>query len=153
MGNWDFTHPAYEQDYRNHDLNMLYERYFDLIGRACRSGLFDIIGHIDVIKKFGYRPHENLESLWSETAQLLKNNGTCIEVNTAGRDAPVGSFYPDQCFLELCFKRGVPVTLGSDAHEPAQVGRYFKEALAMIKAAGYSEISVFTRRIKSGLPL
>lgn len=121
MGSWDFTHPVYADVYREKDISGLYNAYFKLVWDACRCGLFDIIGHIDVIKKFGYRPAENLESLWIKTAGLLKESGTCLELNTAGQDAPVGDFYPDRRLLEICCSEGVSITLGSDAHGPDQV--------------------------------
>lgn len=149
IGKWDFTHPVYADDYKNQDLDELYRRYFKLVQDACKSGLFDIIGHLDVVKKFGYRPAANLDSLRIETARLLRETNTCLELNTAGRDAPVGEFYPDQRFLEICLSSGVQVTMGSDAHSPEQVGRHFQDALALLKNTGYRELTVFKQRQKS----
>jgi histidinol phosphatase-like PHP family hydrolase len=45
------------------------------------------------------------------------------------------------------------VTMGSDAHSPLQVGRYFPEAAELLKAAGYSELSVFEKRVRQSSPL
>ncbi len=153
MDDWDFTHPVYADTYKNRNIDELYRHYYKLVREVCLSGLFDIIGHIDVIKKFGYRPEDGLQSLWDETADLLKTTNTAIELNTAGRDAPVGDFYPDFPFLERCFRSGVPVTLGSDAHSPGQVGRYFPEALDLLKKAGYREIAVFRQRKRDAISL
>lgn len=149
MDGWDFTHPAYIKGFESADLDEVYRRYFELVCEACQSGLFDIVGHVDVIKKFGYRPEGRLESYWSRTARVLKESGTCLELNTAGRDAPVGEFYPARPFLEICRQEGVSVTLGSDAHSPEQVGRYFDEGLKLLQSAGYREIAVFTGRQQS----
>ena len=151
MDDWDFTHPVYADDYRNKDLGRLYRRYFDLVREACLSGLFDIIGHVDVIKKFGYFPVEDLEPFWLSTAAVLSETGTSVELNTAGRDAPVGEFYPHRRLLELCLKAGVAVTLGSDAHAPEQVGRYFPEAEQLLKEVGFQEIAVFSHRRRSAV--
>jgi len=153
LGDWDFTHPVYAEDYQNRDLNQIYHSYFELVWGLCRCGLFDIIGHIDVVKKFGYRPSEDLEPLLVQTARILKETETCFELNTAGRDAPVGEFYPEQRFLELLFAEGVAVTLGSDAHSPGQVGRYFSEAVGLLKAVGYRELAAFEKRVKHAVPL
>ena len=153
MGDWDFTHPVYADTYKERDLNRLYQTYFELVWDLCRSGLVDIIGHIDVIKKFGYRPTIDLEPLWAQTARILKQTDTCVELNTAGRDAPVREFYPEKLLLEKCFEEGVSVTLGSDAHGPQQVGRYFEEAVELLKEAGYRELTVFEKRVKSSLSL
>ncbi len=153
MGDWDFTHPVYADTYRERDIDELYKVYFELVAGICRSGLFDIIGHIDVIKKFGYRPAADLDSLWIKTADILKSTDTCFELNTAGKDAPVGDFYPDRRLLEICKGKGVPVTLGSDAHSPGQVGRYFTEAIDLLRAVGYKELAVFCRRDRKSISI
>lgn len=150
---WDFTHPAQAGRYRDLDIDKLYQRYFSLVEDACRCGLFDVIGHIDVVKKFGYRPEKALEKTWEETARVLLETGTAIELNTSGRDAPVGEYYPHRRFLEICSAVGVPVTLGSDAHDPSQVGRYFPAALALLKNCGYRELTIFRERKKAFVPL
>ena len=43
-------------------------------------------------------------------------------------------------------ERGVPVTLGSDAHGAGRGRRAVREALAVLRAAGYSSITRFDRR-------
>lgn len=153
LDDWDFTHPIYACDYQNRDLKQLFRRYFALVEEVCRSGLFDLIGHIDVIKKFGFFPDEDLEQYWRKTASVLKETGTCLELNTAGRDAPVGEFYPHRRLLELCFEQGVAVTIGSDAHAPEQVGRHFPEAETLLKEIGFREIAVFTNRRRGALKI
>jgi histidinol-phosphatase (PHP family) len=154
IGDWDFTHPRHAEKYESADLPQIYRRYFELIWQACSSGLFDIIGHIDVIKKFGHRlPDREMEPFWKETARVLKENDICFELNTAGKAAPAGEFYPGRPLLELCREEGVPVTLGSDAHAPEQVGRYFDEARALLREVGYRELAVFTKRRRSSIPL
>jgi histidinol-phosphatase (PHP family) len=49
----------------------------------------------------------------------------------------------------MASKIGIPVTLGSDAHKPDQVGRHFNEALAMLKQVGYTRITRFRNRKRS----
>ncbi|MGB4182272.1 MAG: histidinol-phosphatase HisJ family protein [Dethiobacteria bacterium] len=154
MEDWDFTHPLYTSRYETDSLLEIYRCYFNLLWQACASGLFDIIGHVDVIKKFDYRlPESVMESYWRQTARVLKENGLCFELNTSGKAAPVCEFYPGRRLLELCFQEGVPVTLGSDAHGPEQVGRYFDDAIRLLKEIGYRELAVFSKRQRSFIPL
>ncbi len=153
LGDWDFTHPVYADTYKERDIEQIYSSYFDLLSKLCRSKLFDIVGHIDVVKKFGYRPEKNLEQYWQKTVQVLKETGICLELNTAGKDAPVGDFYPDRRLLELACAAGVPVTLGSDAHSPEQVGRFFPEAIDLLRSAGYRELAVFDNRAQSAVAI
>jgi len=154
MDDWDFTHPLYAAQFETADLAQVYRRYFELLWQACDSGLFDIIGHIDVIKKFGYRlPGAAMEPYLERTARILKEKGLCFELNSSGRAAPAAEFYPGRRLLELCCREGVPVTLGSDAHAPDQVGRYFDDALQLLREVGYRELAVFTARQRSFIPL
>jgi len=149
MEGWDFTHPVYADTYQDRDLDALYDQYFKLVWATINTGLFDIIGHIDVIKKFGFRPAGSLEYYWQKTSKILAESETCFELNTAGRDAPVGDFYPDRRLLELAAAEGVRVVTGSDAHSPDQVGRYFDDARALLLETGFRETVSFQKRCKS----
>ena len=153
MGSWDFSHPVYVEEFERRNLRDIYRDYFTLVWEACRSRLFDIIAHPDVIKKFGHLYPGDLEDYWQETALQLKETDTCLELNTAGRDAPVKKFYPASRLVEICRERGVAVTLGSDAHAPEQVGRYFDEARQVLVQAGYRAVAVFNGRRRDSLSL
>ncbi len=154
IGGWDFTHPRHAGRYGSSNLGQIYRSYFKLLWQACSCSLFDIIGHVDVVKKFGFRlPHAEMEPYWRRTARVLKENDICFELNTSGRAAPVAEFYPGRRLLELCCLEGVPVTLGSDAHAPEQVGRYFDDALDLLRDVGYRELAVFSERRRSFIPL
>jgi histidinol-phosphatase (PHP family) len=78
---------------------------------------------------------------------LIHEKGHAVEVNTSGLDHPVGEIYPSQRLLVACRKKGIPVTLGSDAHRPESVGGHRKAGLAAIRQAGYQTLTGFTRRI------
>lgn len=143
---WGFDNPSLIDGYRSMDVAEIYRRYFDLLGQAAKSGLFDIMAHPDLVKKFGFRPEEDLLPLYRETIKTFSLAGVCVEVNTAGLRAPVGEIYPDLIFLQLCKEYGIPVTTGSDAHRPDQVGAGFPEAKTLLKIAGYNEVAVFENR-------
>lgn len=140
---WGFDNPACIEEYQNHDIDELYRRYFQLVQQAARSGLFNVMAHPDLIKKFGYRPKGDLRGLYAETAGVFAESGVCIEINTAGLRAPVEEIYPALEFLHACQKHGVPVTAGSDAHAPEQVGRGFDLARSLLVRAGYTGVVLF----------
>jgi histidinol-phosphatase (PHP family) len=108
--------------------------------------LFDIIGHTDLIKKFGHRPRVDPEPFYREAAAVFKEADAVVELNTSGRDKQAGEFYPSRAMLEALIAEGVPLTLGSDAHKPAEVGRYFDEARQLLLDLGVREIVAFERR-------
>ncbi len=147
MDGWDFSHPSFTDEFDKRSLRDIYRDYFFLLGEACRSGLFDIIGHIDGIKKFGYRPSRDfLRSVYEQIAEVMAVTGVCLEVNTAGIDAPVAEVYPDPELIHLCRQKGVNLTLGSDAHHPRQVARHFAEIRLLLLDAGVKKLAVFNGR-------
>ncbi|OPY57718.1 MAG: Histidinol-phosphatase [Pelotomaculum sp. PtaU1.Bin035] len=143
---WSFDRMEEIDRYGEWDIWELYERYFNLVQQAALSGLFDIMAHPDLIKKFNFLPSGDLWPLYEETARVFKRAGVCLEVNTAGLRYPVREIYPSPDLLEAAFRNGLPVTLGSDAHIPEQVNAGFTEAVALIKETGYTEIALFEKR-------
>jgi histidinol-phosphatase (PHP family) len=131
-----------------------WRRYFVWLRNAARSGLFDSLSHPDLVKFFGVRAgEEQTHYLHVETADAIEAAGTCIEVSAAGLHKPVGELYPDRALLEACRERGVPITLASDAHEPAHVGRDVDRAAAFAREVGYETVTVFDGRRKRQEPL
>lgn len=153
LDGWAFDHPAEVARYAEWDIGELYERYFGVVREAIRSGLFDIVGHVDLIKKFGYRPAGG----WSELeAAVCEEAGRCdtpVELNTAGFDKPVGEQYASCGFLRRCAAAGLPLVFGSDAHRPEEVGRHFWRAEAVARDAGFRACAWFEARRRSEIPL
>ncbi|MGQ9498039.1 MAG: histidinol-phosphatase [Desulfotomaculales bacterium] len=153
LDGWGFDNPEQLAGYEERDPDELYRAYFTLLGQAAASGLFDIMAHPDLIKKFGCRPATDPAPLYETAAAIFARAGVCVEVNTAGLRAPAAEIYPAPAFLYACRRFGVPVTVGSDAHHPEQVGAGLEEAVALLKEAGYRSIAVFTGRRRSFLYL
>lgn len=153
IGGWGFDDPKHIDRYADWDIDELYRTYFDLVRGAAATGLFDIIGHLDVVKKFGHRPAADPAGLFTAVAAALRDAGVCIEVSTAGLRKPVGEIYPGPALLAECACQGVPASLGSDAHQPSEVGIDFDRALEALGAAGYREINAFQRRQRTPIPL
>jgi histidinol-phosphatase (PHP family) len=150
---WGFDHPRNIEGYAGRDLMALWERYFDLLGDAAESGLFDVLAHPDLIKKFGFRPDADVRHLYEACLDRVAAAGSVIEVNSGGLRKPVGEIYPGFNFLLLCRERDIPLTLGSDAHCPEEVGEGFEEVLSLLRKVGYEELTIFNRRKRSLLRL
>jgi histidinol-phosphatase (PHP family) len=150
---WGFDDPRYIDGYQGRDIFALWSRYFELLTQAAESGLFDILAHPDLIKKFGFRPAGDVSGLFEGCLNRVAAAGIAVEVNTAGLRKPVAEIYPSEHFLKACRERDIAVTLGSDAHRPEEVGDRFGEALALLRHVGYEEIAVFSARQRSYLPI
>jgi histidinol-phosphatase (PHP family) len=146
INNWGFDDPKYEAEYQKWNIDDLNRTYFSLVQQCAKSKLFNIIGHVDLIKKFGYKPKTDMTDILTETTEIFKKTKVCVEVNTGGLRAPCREIYPSRPLLKMCFNHGVPITLGSDAHTPEHVGKDFDQALALIREVGYKNIAKFTHR-------
>lgn len=148
---WNFdTHP---KDYKHVDIDQFYIDYFQLLDECSRSGLFDILGHIDIPKKFGYYPSFSLLPYYEKMAKVFAHSDIVYELNTSGLDRTCKAFYPDDDFIKACFSQNVPVTLGSDAHRANDIGKYFNQAIEKLKAIGYRKIAVFNQRKRNFIQL
>jgi histidinol-phosphatase (PHP family) len=150
---WAFDDPRNLAEYQGRDIELLYRRYFETLADAAECGLFDALPHPDLVKKFGFRPAGGLEELYDECLARVARAGLAVELNTSGLRRPVKEAYPAPGFLLRCRELGIPVTLGSDAHSPDEVGCDFNPALAMLEDAGYETVTVFEGREAAQRPL
>lgn len=139
--------------YAGKDINRVYEDYFDHVAAAAASGLFDIIAHCDLVTIYGFRPATDPENLYRKLARSFKQHDVAFEINTNGRNRPVGDFYPDRKYLSIFREENVPVCVNSDAHMPTRVAQYFDEAYELVKSAGYTEMAVFDNRQRFLIPI
>jgi histidinol-phosphatase (PHP family) len=138
--------------YEGKNIDSLFESYFYSVAEAVTSGLFDIIGHCDLIRIYGYKPASDQESQYRNLAKIMKKHDVTFEVNTNGRNRPLADFYPDRKFLSIFREENVPVCVNSDAHMPARVGQYFDEAYELLRYVGYTEMAVFDKRVRRMVP-
>jgi len=128
------------------------QAYFDELEAAARSGLFDVLGHLDVYRRYGgdgltgeleARARERLLRVIEEAVRT----GTGIEINTSGLFQDPGRTYPTpeivSAYAEL---GGHTVTVGSDAHKAADVGRGIDLGARIARDAGFESLSAFEGR-------
>lgn len=144
---WGFDHPDYRDRFGHQDIDEVYADYFDLVGQAANTGLFDIVGHVDLVKIWGHRPvKRNVIDYMEPVLKNIKRAGLVVEINSAGLRKPVGEIYPQQKIIDAMFAANIPVTLGSDAHHPDQVGEGLAQARMAAARAGYRYVTGFDRR-------
>jgi histidinol-phosphatase (PHP family) len=158
---------------RARSAEQVWTRYFQEIGEAARSGLFDIAAHPDLVKYWGpptpptpptspgaptsstssththrarRTPEGDLRRYYEPAVEGIAEGGIAVEVSTAGLRKPAGEIYPARAFLEMCVDAGVPVALSSDAHRPQDVGGDYERALQLLDAVGVRELCVFVGR-------
>ncbi|GEA17118.1 histidinol-phosphatase HisJ family protein [Moorella sp. E306M] len=153
IGDWDFDRPGQEAGFTAWDIDELYITYFDLVARAAATGLFQIIGHLDLIKIYGHRPRRPVLELAEPALKVIAESGAAMEINTAGLFKPVGEIYPARELLERAFSLNIPVTIGSDAHAPGEVARERQRARELLRRVGYTCLATFCRREMATEPI
>lgn len=143
---WGFDDPDQRDSWNSKDVNQVYHDYYELLRQSAKSEMFQIIGHCDLVKKFGHRSTENMFDEVKKTAKVFKDTGVAIEINTAGLRKPVKEIYPSLDCLKIYCEAGVSLTFGSDAHAPGEVGKDFDKALELAKTAGFKEYLIFKQR-------
>jgi histidinol-phosphatase (PHP family) len=142
IGDWNFDHPAHSAEFDVRQIDEVWAEYFELVGAAADSGLFTILGHLDLVKKFGHRATRFLAPELDRLLSRIGRAGMAVEINTAGLRKPVEEVYPSADILRRLGRAGIPITFGSDAHQPEDVGRDFALAVELARSVGYTELAV-----------
>ncbi|HEY9509854.1 MAG TPA: histidinol-phosphatase HisJ family protein [Verrucomicrobiae bacterium] len=150
---WAIDNPHKLSEWKDRDAFEVWAAYFERLTLAAESGFFEIIGHADLPKKFGHLPTRDCTLLYETFLNAAKRRECAIELNTAGLRKDCREIYPSREILQLAFQKGVPITFGSDAHAPEEVGMNFSEALQLARDVGYSEALTFTGRKRQRIKL
>jgi histidinol-phosphatase (PHP family) len=143
---WAIDDPQKLSEWKNRDAFEVWQIYFERLALAAESKLFEIIGHADLPKKFGIRPAQDCAPLYEKFLNAAKKSGCAIELNTAGLRKDCKEIYPSGEILRLAFQKDVPITFGSDAHAPGEVGMNFAESIQLARKVGYQESCRFAQR-------
>ncbi|OMF10573.1 histidinol-phosphatase [Paenibacillus amylolyticus] len=157
LGEWDITDFRQTHHWEGKDVLEVYRQYYDAVGKAAATGMYDIMGHTDVIKRFGFVPSaeqtEERITLENAALQAIAKTGCAMELNASGLSKPCAEMFPSRRMLTEAIRLGIPLTMGSDAHDPMKLGDYLPEAEALLRELGCTEVAVFEGRHRSFIPL
>ena len=150
--------------FKNRDIGSIYREYFDVVTQAVQSRLFDVMAHPDLIKKYTFEltppvPFDSYTASVESLITALIDCGVGIEINTKGLKRPVKEPYPSQKFLELYISSARStatdpiITLGSDAHNPDDIGFGIIEMIETLKQLQVNKIMSFERRYKKTIAI
>jgi len=138
----------YKEAYMNGDDFAFQQLYFEHLAQSAETGLFDTLSHPDLVKNMF--PHSwKVEPLLDDIRRSLDRiakTGVAMEINTSGLNKRVREMNPNPTMLTEMKKRGIPVVIGSDSHEPGRVGANFEDAMNLLEDAGYTHVSFFLDR-------
>ncbi len=128
-------------------LDEILEPYYAEIIAAARSGLFDTIGHLDVVKRYLHPMITSADlaerpDLQEPALKAIIESGTVLEVNSSGLRYPGAETYPSATvvarYRELGGER---VVVGSDAHSRGSFAARLDESYRHLAAAGFEALT------------
>lgn len=140
---WAVDDPKELSKWKERDPYEVWKAYFERLGMAAQSGLFEIIGHADLPKKFGIYPKRDCTAMFERFLDIAKKSGVALDINTAGLRKDCKEIYPSQAFMKLAAARQIPITFGSDSHDPVEVAMDFDKAVKMVRDLGYTHYCRF----------
>jgi len=146
LGEWGFDHPDYINEYKNRNINQIWQEYFDAIEAMAKTGYFNIVGHLDLIKIFNFMPTKDIRNIATNALKAIKKSNMVLELNSAGLRKPCKEIYPSLSLLEMAYELDIPITFSSDAHAIGQVGYRYEESIALAKKVGYTKAVTFEQR-------
>ena len=123
---------------KNGDADIFILNYYENILELVESNFLDILGHLDVVKKLGLIP-EDPQPIWELLMRIIdkvEQKGMVVEINTSGLRMPEKELYPSNKIILELIERKIPLILGSDAHNPIDVGYAFPQTLQFLLKNG-----------------
>ncbi len=131
-------------------LEALAVRYYERVAEMVRALRPEVVGHIDVIRKYA-RHHGPVDTPAIRDAadgalEAIRDAGAIIDVNTSAYRCGFDTPYPAPWLLERAVRHfGIGVCFGDDSHNVAQVGVGILEARAYLLEHGVAYLSTLAR--------
>jgi len=148
INKWGFDNPEFIGEYKHKDIDKIWQDYFEAIYYMAKSGYFQIVGHLDLIKIFKFLPKKDIRLIAKNAIKEIKKQNLVVEINGAGFEKPINEQYPSKELLELVYEEGIDITFGSDAHSPNQVGRNLNRCIKLAKEIGFCKQVYFVNKEK-----
>ncbi len=150
---WVGDELIFDRDYFARDPDLAYRGYFRELREMAETAPFDILAHMDVVKRFGFDVYgsfepERYESEIRAVLRAVADRGLALEINSSQLRRPVAQSSPDRPVIDWFREEGGKwITLGSDAHQPEHVGHGLEAGAAAARAAGFEGIARFRKRL------
>ncbi len=146
LNKWGFDNPESIFEYAKRDIDEIWIEYFEAIDAMAKSGKFDFVGHIDLIKVFKFLPKNDLRKVIEKALKSIKKSNMAIEINASGLRKPIAEQYPSRDILEMAYELDIPITFGSDAHAVEHIGFERDTIENLAREIGYSRCMRYRSR-------
>lgn len=126
---------------------------------ARRGRVFDVLGHLDVVKRYSLRIHGSYDV--SPFADMIDEIlRTCLaadltpEINTSSLRQGLSETMPNAATIRRYAELGgTAISFGSDSHRADDIGAGFDTASSMLRDAGLKGLAVFRNRQRTIEPI
>ena len=145
LGGWAYDTGALVEEWPRHDLRDIYEQYTVEVEHLAAAGLHDALGHPFNIRLYKHFPDFDVTPYLMRAAEAMRRADMIVDLNTGTYYRyPVQEFSPYPDFMRAARAYDLPVITTSDAHQPADCGRYNEEAVQYARSFGYTDQIRFT---------
>lgn len=123
-------------------IDQIFVEYYTIIQKLIDTNYFTVLSHFDLPKKYGLRTNSELvEDIIFDIIDAIEKRNMVVEINTSGLRSPIGEPFPSDSILKELINRSIPLTLGSDAHQPKDVAYNFSIIYKKLRRLGAKEIT------------
>ena len=142
-GNWVFNY-----SFPGRDPKEIFRDYADALISGIRTGLFDVVAHIDLLKRPGESMIQKYPDLVNMILDEIKKQDMIVEINTSGLRKAAAECFPGRDWLSAIQSKQIGICTGSDAHRPDHIGFNFDMIYPELSKHGFSAITCFDKRHK-----
>lgn len=122
-GEYDYTSAAQYTHADESQRRAAVERYYDAVVALVESGLFDVLGHLDLPERLPPLRRYTTRGDYERVAEALSDSDIVPEVNAGRALRSLGRVHPDPAIFDVFTDYGVQFVLGSDSHTPDELSR------------------------------
>ena len=146
--NWPDGHWVFDYSFPGRNQNDIFDEYIIEIIKGIRTGLFDVLGHADLIKLPGQSLMNDIPEKTNELLKEIAGSEMTIEINTSGFRREIQEAYPGFDWLNAIIENEISITTGSDAHRPDQIALKFDLLYQELQKKDIPSITGFRKRKK-----
>jgi len=150
---WGFDYN--QKEWVGKDVDAVYETYYDFMEEMVATRLFDIVGHLDLVKVFSpfHPPKRDHTGRARDLLRSIKKLGLTVEINTGALRKPVGELSPSPDLIREAAKLNIPLTVTSDAHRTEDIAFGFIDVYRLLRELGVTETIYYQDRNPIVVPL
>ena len=144
----------YVQDYPSVErCNFFFDLYLDELMQVAAQDYYDVLAHMGYGRRYMWRAgidaEMSLDRFGDKIEQVLRtvvDKGRGLEINCSGIRDGCGPFPSAEILRLYRDLGGETVTVGSDAHSPANAAKGIREGYAVLQSCGFDYVTVFRQR-------